>query len=373
MKRQRGQVLVIFVVALVSLLLMAGLLIDGGTAWAEMRHVQNAADAAARAGAIVLAERAVDGDNGGNPADPTWGARVYNEVHLSAIRNSVTVERATYTDRQGNLLSGKFVDGGAVPAGAAGVEVLANRAFRTHLVRLAGFDEWRVGRAATAIAGPTAGCYDTLTGCELLPITFPVTILACGQGNTSVLDPDGNQWATGEEVTVPLCGGNPGSVGWIDWTPPSGGTDELEEVILDPPPQDIPLPSWKYITETGDISAAYVEDALNTYAGDVVLFPMFDSTCNTEPSNNQLDGCPPENTGGSGVNQWYHISHFLFFQLAYPKGAFVNGDNSVACAAANAKECIKGAFVQLLGEGGVIECPPEGCPRGTSYTVQLIR
>jgi len=173
-------------------------------------------------------------------------------------------------------------------------------------------------------------------------------------------------------VTVPLCGGNPGSVGWIDWTPTAGGTSELASVIASRPAQVIPLPSWKYITETGDISSANVEDALNAYAGQVVQFPLFDSTCSEQPANDRLDGCPPGSVGGNGTNQWYHISHFLSFQLSYPKGAYVNGNNSVACSDANANECIKGAFVALLGEGGVTTCPPEGCPAGTSWTVQLI-
>jgi hypothetical protein len=362
---------VIFAMVMMAMLLFAGLLIDGGTAWAHQRHVQNAADAAARAGAIVMAERAAST----NPDDPLagWGPKVRNEVYLSAVKNDVTIETAIYTDFFGDPIPGEFVDGRMPPATAAGVHVLAARSFATHLVRMVGQTDWTVGRSATAITGASAGCWDTIEGCQLLPIAFPVTVLACGSGNTSVPEVPQRTWPIGVEVTIPLCGGNPGSVGWIDWEPPYGGTSELVGDILEPPPQDIPLPSWQYITATGDISAAMVEDALNTYAGEVVLFPLFDSTCNETPTDQFLSGCAPEDTGGSGVNQWYHISHFLAFKLSDPKGAYVNGDNSVACAAANAKECIKGAFVQLLGPGGVVQCPPGGCPANTSYSVQLIR
>jgi hypothetical protein len=366
-----GQIIVLFAAALVGLLAMTGLIVDGGRAWAEQRRVQNAADAAARAGAIVLARRSAEGV-GTTLTGPQWGEQVRNAVFLSAATNEVTIASALYTTVGGDVITGELVDGRTPPVNAAGVQVLGTASFGTSLVRVVGMTEWRLTQAATAVSGPSAGCPDTLAGCALLPITFPVTVLACGPGNTSVPELPTRHWDTGVEVTVPLCGGNPGSVGWIDWTPPYGGTDELEDVILERPPQDIPLPSWKYITATGDISAANVEDALNTYAGQVVLFPIFDSTCPEQPTNDQLDGCPTE-PGGTGVNQWYHISHFLAFQLASPKGAYVNGDNSVACSAANARECIKGAFVALLGEGNVGTCPPEGCPQGTSWSVQLIR
>jgi hypothetical protein len=106
-----------------------------------------------------------------------------------------------------------------------------------------------------------------------------------------------------------------------------------------------------------------------------VLFPMFDSTCSEEPQNNQSSGCPAESVGGSGVNQWYHISAILSFRLADEKGAFINGDNSAECAPVEyAKECIKGSFVDLITEGSVgAPCPPEGCPPGTQFGVQLIK
>ena len=75
---------------------------------------------------------------------------------------------------------------------------------------------------------------------------------------------------------------------------------------------------------------------MNTYAGEPVLLPFFDSTCNTEPTNTLISGCPDANVGGAG-NQWYHVTKFLSFQLAAPKGAFVNGNNTAECGVTNAK------------------------------------
>jgi len=50
-RRERGQILVIFALALVALLAMVGLVLDGGSAFAQRRDQQNAADLAALAGA----------------------------------------------------------------------------------------------------------------------------------------------------------------------------------------------------------------------------------------------------------------------------------------------------------------------------------
>ena len=58
--RQRdesGQAIVIFAGGLIAILAVLALVIDTGNVWANQRMVQNGSDAAAEAGAIVLAER----------------------------------------------------------------------------------------------------------------------------------------------------------------------------------------------------------------------------------------------------------------------------------------------------------------------------
>jgi len=372
-RSSRGQAVVIFAGGLVAIVLGVGLVIDVGFAWAQQRNAQNGADASARAGAIVLAQHQADG-----LSSTKTGFDVWNAVQGTATTNQVTIGPADahYTDWQGNPLTGDpaVVAGGAIPTGAAGVRVTATRVQGTFLIRIVGQTQWNVRQDATAVAGPTTGCADTLEGCVLLPVTFPVTVFACtNNGKTQPVNPP-QEWTKGQSIVLPICGGNPGSVGWLDWTPPAGGASELAKVILNPPPVSVPLPSWQYVTQTGDVSAKTVEDALNTYAGQVVLLPFFDSTCNTEPTNTQLSGCPPANVGGAGQNQWYHITKFLAFQLADPKGAFVNGNNTAACNTANAAECLKGAFITFITEGPVgPACPPAGCPAGTAFSVQLIK
>ena len=51
---ERGQILVLFTLALVAMIAMVGLVIDGGAAYAQRRTQQNAADLAALAAADAL-------------------------------------------------------------------------------------------------------------------------------------------------------------------------------------------------------------------------------------------------------------------------------------------------------------------------------
>ena len=53
-----GQMVVIFALCLIAIIAMAGLLIDGGNAWAQRRQAQAAADTAALAGAVARSNQA---------------------------------------------------------------------------------------------------------------------------------------------------------------------------------------------------------------------------------------------------------------------------------------------------------------------------
>ena len=63
LKQQAGQIMVLFAVGLVGLIGMAGLVIDGGRAYADERSLEAAAEAAAHAGTYLM-EKAWNGDAG---------------------------------------------------------------------------------------------------------------------------------------------------------------------------------------------------------------------------------------------------------------------------------------------------------------------
>ena len=109
---------------------------------------------------------------------------------------------------------------------------------------------------------------------------------------------------TTSTYTIPLCKNGPGNVGWLDWHPPHGGTSELIDAIGPPGTLDyqFTVPGWYSVPATGNVNSSGVEDALNYYAmnQEPVLIPMFDATCNTQPTGPGVLDCPPPNVGGNG-------------------------------------------------------------------------
>ena len=175
-------------------------------------------------------------------------------------------------------------------------------------------------------------------------------------------------------VIVPLCKNNPGNVGWLDWTPKGGGACELENSILHPDNPPISLPSWQYVTATGNVNSKKIEDALNTYMDEDVMFPMFDLTCADDPDHSQVKVAPDygcRDIGGNGSNQWYRFPKFASFHL---EQAYVNGNNKAACDTGNgATSCLIGVFVDFVTTGTVGPGVGGGSTAGGVTGVQLIR
>ena len=265
--------------ALVVLVGMTGLIVDGGNAWANSRAVQNGADAAAEAGALVLARRLA----GARTPTGGWDANVRSAIDASAAANGVTVREAYYTDICGIPLKWdgssslnddgtyKFSTAQAVGDGlpgptnttpdcpsrmvgpVAGVIVLAGRDVGTYFSGVLGIRSIAVTMQATAAAGFLQESCAAPQGeaCGMLPIAMPVTKITC-DGSNEIQD-TGVPWSA-DAVTVyviPLCINGPGNVGYVDWTPKGGGTSELIGSITDPDNPAVPLPSWQFISGTG--------------------------------------------------------------------------------------------------------------------------
>jgi hypothetical protein len=289
------------------------------------------------------------------------------------------------------------------------VLAVGSQTFDTFLARIIGFSSFTTTAPATAVAGYQGSC-DSSAGCLLLPVTVPVTIVTCDGQNNPVPAP-GNPpptWdVTGQISLMPLCKNGPGNVGWLDWTPPGGGASELDCEIVNPNNPAIILPSWQYVSQTGNTNGGGsctdavtgvnygggVEGALRKYNGQVVLIPQFDMTCRTKNSDPDPIstkptietppnyGCPNTPGGGSGVNLWYRMPSFAFFQLCDPalagcsgrEGAYVKGNNAAECDTGNgATSCLVGKFVDILSSGTV--GPGNGSGTGNkALGVQLIK
>jgi Flp pilus assembly protein TadG len=379
-----GQILVIVAAGMVVLIALVGLVIDGGFAWGRQRDTQNAADAASLAGATVLAERLA-----GAEPEPT-DADVNAAVNLAFTNNEVPRDAAFYTNLSGQMLNSGGnattnesaaveVGDGVIPPNAAGVLARGSQTFDTFLMRVVGINESTTTAPATAIAGYLEEVCAASSGCDVIPITFPVTILQCDNtGNSPVaLEPPTFWQVTNDPISIPMCGNGPGNVGWIDWFPgeagcdgtPSEGLPEVECEILTPNNPPISLPSWHQISQTGNPNAAYIEAALNSrYTGAIVRIPQFDGTCGDTPTGTSLGGCDPADVGGGGTNQWYHLPQFASFQFCGPdipecvaagatQGAYINGSNPICAtldyATSGTTSCLVGRFVKFVTEGTV--------------------
>jgi len=421
-----GQALVIMVVAIIAMLAMAGLVVDGGNAWANERITQNGSDAAAEAGAVVLAQRLA----GATAPAAGWDATVNGAITSSAAKNGIAIRGAYYTDICGIPLKSdgsaaltasgayEFSSAQAVGSGlptvisstpdcpnrqvgpVAGVIVLGQKVLNTYLAGVVGMTSLTVDTQSTAATGYLQESCAATQGeaCALLPVAFPVDILSCdGSGNPVTT---GKPWsADGTTVyKVPLCKNGPGNVGWLDWTPPAGGTSELIQSIQTSDNPAISLPSWQYVTSTGNVNSLGVETALRAYDGQDVMIPQFDWTCGPGPNgtpSNLLVNSPGDNygclsattdaLGGGGANQWYRIPSFAHFRLCISTdaacmaagasfGAYVNGNNSAVCDTGNgATACLVGKFESYVDSGTIAAGYGGGSGNSKAVGVQLLK
>ncbi len=173
LRAERGQVLVIMVFAIVALLVVAGLAIDGGAVFLERRRMQNAADAASLAGARRLAEAMCD-DESPEATDLAILAEVTDYAQLNGVGDTGGVA-AAYVKFDGNTVvefsPSVLVGGGTVPQGAAGVAVTPTITRSTYFVSLVGIYEAATSAAATAVTGPP------LSAGGLRPFGIPLDVV----------------------------------------------------------------------------------------------------------------------------------------------------------------------------------------------------
>lgn len=352
-RRQPGQALVIMVLAVGMVLAATAVVLDGGNAMAQQRGTQNAADAAALAGAVVIGQNFT----GAARTD----ANVLSAVQTAFTNNAAVADTSYYVDFDLNQLA--TVGSGAIPATASGVEAHGQRSFNTLMASLIGQPTWTAGATATAVAGSWKGTCDPDGAAICVPVVFSVPIISCDGTNrpltiggdwTSIGDP--SQATADNESIVPLCNTGPGGVGWVQLP---GCPTNLKDEIYPPCADGFTLPTWLQ-TNPGNSNSAQVQNAINQYDGSIILVPMFDSTCREVP----VSGLPGDCTDpGNGNNLWYHIPQVAPFLLDH---AYING-NPPNCNQApgqplvggNGKtSCFKGWFVNEMLTGEVGEFVP---------------
>ena len=156
-RRQQGQSIVIVAVAMIVLLIFGAFAVDLSFAFFQRRSMQNAADAAALAGARALGEYQSD------PNAPTMtDDELYLVIQEYAARNQAKYVDAYYTvtggQRAGPITPGS---GSAVPkSGVVGVEVDASTDFSTFFARVMGYSLLDAeAQAAAAYGAATSAKY----------------------------------------------------------------------------------------------------------------------------------------------------------------------------------------------------------------------
>ncbi|MCC7354464.1 MAG: pilus assembly protein [Anaerolineae bacterium] len=223
-RREHGQDLVIFALALPVLLAMLALVVDGGFAYAQRRRMQTAADAAALAGGRVIGLA-------------QGSAQVAAAVNQYAFNNSAA------------SASWQYINGGN------GIRVNTQRTFNTFFAGLAGVPTMTA--AATADVSLSYLCE---TG-NLLPIIVYDWDFEYGQ--------EYEIWDTAVDA--------PGSFGWVDWHNSGGGNDELTLDILDPSRSGTVRVGDDVTSRTGIGQSDQVMAALESWIDREVLIPLWDT------------------------------------------------------------------------------------------------
>lgn len=279
-KRERGQTVVIVALVLVALLIIVALAIDIGLLHLERRHMQNAADAGALAGARELCL-------GRSEAEAIAKATEYATVQNRAQQAEVSI--------QGNI-----------------VTVVAKRQADLFFGGVTGVGS----RLVTAEA--KAACGRVTEGCGLWPVAFfrgafnKLRAAGCGQ-IFYVWDDDKTfdcQCLPGDPSCIAYdCDLNDdgiddviqgGDRGWLDLSgaaypytgeclQPGCGASEIACLILNNSGLNINLP--KCISGDSGVKAG-VKDEVDARMGDTVAIPLYDSVGCQDPSGN----CP----GGLG-------------------------------------------------------------------------
>jgi len=239
-KLERGQSVVMVALAIVALVAMVGLAIDGGYAYAQRRLIQNLADSAALAGAGKLRDglayttdaevrRSIERYAGGNRP-------LLRDVHWEAYYTDA-LDQQIGTIQVGDL--------GYIPLQARGVRVVAYAAFDTFFIRVLGINLGSVSASSVArIANPSSGgTWAVWVGgtsrCSQGTLNFQasdVRVTGALHSNANIQINAGGQGIVINGTVESVLGVETGNPDKISYNPPAGNPSQ-------PTPQSMPF-NW---------------------------------------------------------------------------------------------------------------------------------
>jgi len=340
-RKRRGQALLLIAGAIVGLVALVALAVDGGNAFAQRRIAQNAADGGAMAGATTMnqvfqSNRACC-DGGGNsyvrPIAPYQNTQIRQAIEAALRGNGSTIDMQSaqvwWLDSNGQKYGNNQVGANesvrfassAGNDGAAGVFVQVDSAAETYFARVIGVNNVRAGATGGALIGsPNEITGDTQAGGG--PAIWPITIYTTTlhYSGSTVLYDFNNRFSPGNWGLLCFDGGNCGNNKVKDWfdngfNPANGTFGSLEAngggVGTGVNYHFFPL-GWDGTRAgtTGFWTNVHTGNAMSAscdviqHAGDThrhVGIPVSD-----------------RDNGGNGSNLLYHVVNIAIFEVTYP-------------------------------------------------------
>ena len=384
-REKKGQALVLVALVLVALIALVGLAVDGGRLYALRRQVQNAADAAALAGARELATVISECRAGAAEDNVRVGQAVLNFARINGVDEDAAngdVE-AWYVDKDTQFLGYVRFDA-AIPNRSTGVSTRLVATDTTTFMHVLGIQYLTAVGEATAMVGPVIQY-----GGGLLPIAVPEIALK------ELLPGDQFYFFDSTGVFCRLhddyCflgtdnGGPAAQRGWLQlghiynpafWNsskPPNRVfIDNMSVAGCKPAPPappdpaktglagwasgECPYPYLLYAGQKGTLSGDFIaglagtsnaalgEIATHYGPGDVVYAPVFDYVYGDNEMKAAFADCPPDNDPNAWMSgnsvYYYHIIGIVAVELSevdksakYIEAAFKNaviGEGQIA-------------------------------------------
>lgn len=345
--RAEGQALVVAALAMVVLVALSGLAVDGSHAFEERRRAASGADAAALAATNALAEARKSGGNGS-----AIRAAVQSSLTANGLSSAQNLRwEAYYTTALGADIS--VVGNGAIPSAPRGVRVELGYEFATFFMPVLGRDTLPAATDATAIYGPLAG---PPFGGDLLPLTVSLAAALDFQSSPSGAAIFG--------TTTGTYNGIPGNFGAVDLVPnvTIGNGNGSPSDCTDGPvsdPNAAPT-TQRYYWCNGTPYDINIGDYLNGNTG--IGGNSLADQIQYRIDNNPTGLVPIFDTGtGTGNNARYRIIGFVAVELT---GYQLNGSQ--------AQRNITADYVDFFVTAGAINPNPSALDTGV-YAINLIR
>ncbi len=392
MKNERGQAIVLVALALVGLLAIGGLAIDGGRLYQSRRQVQNAADAAALAGARVVLDGACSGG--------AERAAVSAAIQEFARQNGVDIisPDATYVyqyvDGDENVLTPTT---SKVPADTKGISITVLLTETTTFMKIVGWDEMQAPAFAMAMVGPVT---QLPAGGNLLPVAVPDdVVIGLPPGTEFNIDNDRYCNLHSGECIGDL-GDENAQRGWLNFDyiyntehcvftdplrrthkettnaaaileyikPVSAGGKPTPPIFMGTPPDPLPpaAPVTLYIDgdfihgEPGEI-ASDAKEIFNYWADQTVFLPVFDKVYGPNYLDDH-DALFPEPLIDSGKIKWPNQNQYMYHIIGFAAVDVCNPATDPDCDTNFERKELVGTFKQvIIGQGQIDPTKPIPC------------